>query len=194
MNRSSMLSVFLVLLFAYTSAMSNRLCAQPAKSPLNLSKPETWEKEVQNAKENLARITVALTFVASDKTRSPDDRRKAILLLGQIDNKDSVEYLVSNIALELPLADGTDDDAKLRQRPCVLALATSYKGRWKAAKVVLKALESSRSEKQLENCAEALKRMVGVNVALIFVEGALTKARSDHHKSNLEFVKKAIPK
>ena len=90
--------------------------------PFDPKKPASWEKAVRQRAGELDKVAGALIKVAKDKTRSKDDRRKAITLLGEIGNKRCISFLVANMRMELPLKFIVTDTDRIRQRPCTYAL------------------------------------------------------------------------
>jgi len=161
-----------------------------AKPFVDTSNPETWETAITDAQHHLCKISAALISVAKDETRSNDDRRKAIFLLGRIDNKESLNFLIENVALYVQMETIKGDDDTLKETPCAYALWSTRS--WKVVQAVFGSLEVSKSKRERINLAGVLGSTLGNNLILAAIEEQLHRTPrpiTAQRKENLEAIR-----
>ena len=143
--------------------------------------PETWEAAVNGAQQHLREVSGALISVAKDEKRSDDDRRTAIFVLGTIDNKESLDFLIENITLVLPIDIGDTEEDRLKMTPCRYALMMG--GSWKAGQAVMASLDAPKSKHERLLLATVLSMCLTKNVALAAVDQALVQLEQEPYRS-----------
>jgi hypothetical protein len=141
------------------------------------------EMEISEVTTKTQRISMELQEIALDETQTDDDRRDAILKLGQLRDQDSLDFLAAHISLRIPVfLVGTDED-QLREIPCYMALSRSDD--WNAVKAVLQQLGNERTERDLMWSAALLEKRVGREAAKSLLESTLDGSREDVHRANV---------
>ncbi len=162
----------------------------PLEKPvIDIAKSDTWEASVKLANDNMGKIAAALIAVAKDEKRPVEERRRAILLLGRIGNRESLGFLIGNVSLRLPINIGSGDEDRLKKTPCLHALCG---GDWRAAQAILASLDEPRSETDLMYLAYPLERILFRDVALAAVERQLLQKPNEVRKKNLQILKKFL--
>jgi len=163
---------------------------------LDASRPDTWERSVQEAEASLAGAVRELEGIALSSAAKPDDRRMAVRVLGMAGSSRSVEFLVRHIALEVPLFFMVHDADHILQRPCTYALMGLDDGRrrWEAVPLVLRLLlrPAACEERVLVDCSRLLRRVSGKNIARALVAAHLADCKDPVVKRNLETVKRLL--
>jgi len=162
------------------------------KIALDLTKPASWSETVARSNDQLAEQTKLLIGVAKDVKRPDSERREAIYALAKIGNRESLEYLVSNLTLKLEVGIITGDEDRLKATACVYALREFAKDNWNVAAVIFASLDGSRSDLQLGYSASILKRILGKKAATALIDANLTADLKPNHKSNLLGLKRAL--
>jgi len=154
-------------------------CVGGEKKPglLNLAQPDTWEAAVVRTEQQRTEIAEALISVAKDEKRHLDARRKAIFLLGRIGNKESLDFLASNVALHVSAGAAT---SRMEDFPCWQALS---KKDWSVVSAILRSLNRKRSDRELVYLAEAPKMIFGTRMARAAVDHELSRIKRLSGKS-----------
>ena len=163
------------------------------KAKIDTTNPKTWEAAITGAQDHIHEVLAALISVAKDETRSNDDRRKAIFLLGRIDNKESLNFLIENVALYVQMETIRGDDDYLKQTPCAYALRST--GSWKVAQAVFASLDVSKSKREHNRLAGVLGSILGNNLALTAIEEQLHRTPrpiTAQRKENLEAIREYL--
>ena len=174
-TRASLIAAVLAVApFGATGADSEAHKRPPS---IDLSRPASWRAAMRGEMEDLDKAAAALISVAEDKARSDEDRRLAILLIAEIGNSRCLEFLVANIAMDLP-AHSLGDESLILGRPCMYALA-GFNGRrknWNAVPVILAALAKpvSRKKSELVYSAWALRGICGTKMARALIAHKLS--------------------
>jgi hypothetical protein len=153
---------------------------------------EYWENEIAQVDQELAEITFSLIRIAERQKRKDAERRQAIYLLGPIENKESLHFLVENISLRLPVGIALGDGDFLAMWPCYCALSDYRWNNWNASKAILQSLGAPKSKGELVDLGSIIHRNLGrqVGVALILEESG--RAKSPQVQKNLEALKKMV--
>ncbi len=157
-----------------------------------------WESDARRqmmAHDDLAEKLIA---IAEDRKRSHHERRQAILMLGRMGNESSLEYLVANLHVKIPLllSSGGDGD-RILETPCVYALA-GFDARgdrnWNAARVCVREIRKpvARTRTELRDFAIVLRTVCGHAIA-----GAMLSAEGKKHldanaRTNLNTVSELV--
>lgn len=160
------------------------------ESLINTANPETWEAAITRVREQAFEVSAALIAIAKDKTRSNEGRRKAIFLLGKMDNKKSLDFLIQNIALHLQMDKIKGDDDDLKGTPCAYALRST--GNWKVAQAVFGSLDTGKSKLEQIHFAGVLRSTLGKNLAVAVIEEQLHRTPrpiTAQRRENLEAIK-----
>lgn len=160
------------------------------KAKIDTTNPKTWEAAITGAQDHIHEVSAALISVAKDEILSNDDRRKAIFLLGRIDNKESLNFLIENVALYVQMGDITGDDDMLKETPCAYALWSTRS--WKVAQAVFASLEVPKSKREQIHLAYVLGSTLGNNLALTAIEEQLHRTPrpiTAQRRENLEALK-----
>jgi hypothetical protein len=163
------------------------------KAKIDGANPKTWEAAIDNAQGHIREISAALITVAKDETRSNDDRRKAIFLLGRIENKESLNFFVENMALYLQMEIVKGDDDTLKETPCAYALRSARS--WKVAQAVFASLEVTKSKRERAHFAGVLGATLGKNLALAAIEEQLHRTPrpiTAQRRENLEAIREYL--
>lgn len=172
-------------------------------SPLfDSRKPDTWLASIDQAHAQLSSIFKALSEVALDEHRANDDRNKAVFAIGKIDNQESLDFLVANITLYIPLQKSNLSDDQAKAMPCnyvLLERSRDSRGRGRNLNVVgtiLDSLDKPKTEMELLKYAIILKRTLlkdktATNKqARMLIDFELQADPSDIRKENLEALEK----
>jgi hypothetical protein len=163
------------------------------ESLIDIANPKTWEAAIDNAQGHIREVSAALISVAKDETRSNDDRRKAIFLLGRIEDKESLNFLVENMALYLQMEIVKGDDDTLKETPCAYALRKTRS--WKVAQAVFASLEVTKSKRERVHFAGVLRATLGQNLALAAIEEQLHRTPrpiTAQRRENLEAIREYL--
>jgi len=177
--------VTLAIVFCGAQSASSRLAEAPI---IDIAKPDTWEARVKRANEDIAQIARSLISVAKDKKRPVEERRKAILLLGSVRNKESIEFLIANVSLRLPMRRILGDRDAMLETPCTFVL---HQGGWNTAKAVLDSLAKPRPNADLLRIYGVFKRNLTRKRAIAIVDVELEKlvGSENIYKKNLKTIK-----
>jgi hypothetical protein len=190
--RSFLTKVFVVSTCLSAVASGGAVGPQADRWPIDLRRPDTWEAVVRNDMLELDRIADKLISVAQDTKRADGDRRRAILLLGEIETPRSTRFLVANIPLVLPIDVMIHDTDMVLGRPCGYALRgiDSGKRRWAAVPLMLRALSGPvrRERRVLMDYAAILRTICGRSIARGLVAAELGRCTEPLAKKNLETV------
>ncbi len=189
--------VGLVLVLAGLMLMgANCHKAKEPQQGLDLTDAVSWEPAVTREIADLDKLAEAFISVAKDEERSDEDRRKAILLVGEIGNSKCLEFLAANIGIFLRLSTVKGDADYLLQRPCTYALMKirGVDRNWNAVPVVLRALAKprERTKGELRDFAIALKSICGKKIGRFLVTDKLSRASNETVKENLKTVQKYL--
>ena len=163
------------------------------KAKIDTTNPKTWEAAITGAQDHIREISAALISVAKDETRSNDDRRKAIFLLGRIENKESLNFLIENVALHVQMETIKGDDDELKETPCAYALWSTRS--WKVAQAVFTSLEAPKSKRERIHLAGVLGSTLGNNLTLASIEEQLHRTPrpiTTQRKENLEAIREYL--
>jgi hypothetical protein len=163
----------------------------PPGGGMNLAKPETWDGSVSEAKDNLNRLANDLILVAKDQKRTSEDRVKAIGLLGRIGNMASLDFLVANSSLFLPLGSGSSREGQLKHTPCLYAIYKCGED-WAAAQAFLRALDKPMPEVQIGDLGQWFAGTMGITPASGIVAQELGKKPTPEREKNLLYLKRVI--
>ncbi len=159
------------------------------KAKIDTANPKTWEAAIEGAQDHIREVSASLISVAKDETRSNDDRRKAIFLLGRIENKESLNFLIENITLYLQMEIVKGDDDTLKETPCAYALRKTRN--WKVAQAVFASLEVPKSKRERIHFAGVLRATLGKNLGLAAIEEQLHRTPrpiTAQRRENLEAI------
>lgn len=160
------------------------------KSLIDTANPDTWEAVITRAQDHLRTVSTTLIAIAKDEMRSNDDRRKAIFLLGKIDNKKSLDFLIQNIALHLQMDKIKGDEDDLKRTPCAYALRST--ANWKVAQAIFGSLDVPKSKLEHIYLAGVLESVLGKNLTLATIEEQLHRTPrpiTAQRRENLEAIK-----
>jgi hypothetical protein len=160
------------------------------KAKIDTANPKTWEAAIEGAQDHIREVSAALISVAKDETRSNDDRRKAIFILGRIENKESLNFLIENVLLHIQMGQIEGDDDYLKQTPCSYALWSTRS--WKVAQAVFASLEVPKSKWERVHFAGVLGSTLGKNLALAAIEEQLHRTPrpiTAQRRENLEAIR-----
>jgi len=156
---------------------------------IDAADPASWEARVGAARRNLDNVVDGLILIAKDKERSDEDRRNAIFLLGAMETKESLAFLIDNVGLDLPLRDRFEEIDMLKGMPCEHALCTGES--WKTAQAVLASLDEPKSNPELGRLGSVLQTRLGSRFARAVIDEELSKARflTPQRRKNLEVIR-----
>jgi hypothetical protein len=163
------------------------------ESLIDTANPKTWEAAITGAQDHIREVSAALISVAKDEIRCNDDRRKAIFLLGRIENKESLKFLIENVALYVQMGQIEGDDDMLKQTPCSYALWSTRS--WKVAQAVFASLEVPKSKRERVHFAGVLGATLGKNLALAAIEEQLHRTPrpiTAQRRENLEAIREYL--
>ncbi len=164
---------------------------QSSTGVIDVSRPETWERTASEARGRLDRIVEALIDVAEDEKSSEQDRVKAIGLLGEIGNKESLDFLVSKVLLRVNLFRIGPSEDELRNFPCMYAMKQMGKD-WAVAQAVLRSFDQPKSEIEIAFLNRHFVDIMRPYVAAGIVTLELYKEPTGHRKKNLTELKKRL--
>jgi HEAT repeat protein len=171
MNRA----VVILMVFSLTLIASYVLAVpvpdEKLEKAIDPTKPDSWTPRVREVQEELRQIAKALISVAQNRERSDEDRRAAIQALGEIGNSESLDFLVDNIFLRIPLKKVKGDEDKLLETPCLHALLQSVD--WNAIPRVLRALSQPVDEDAVSTYAHLLIAIMGTHRAKALLKGVI---------------------
>jgi len=177
----------------YVSPTIGLLPESSRTSPIDINDPMTWEAAVTRLQDQTSNVTRALLDAAKDEGRDPEQRRKAVFLLGRVKTEESIRLLVDNIGLRVRMDTVDGEDDALKETPCLYALIMG--GDWGVAQVVLKALDEPKSKLELQYLGSVLDACLGRDVGQAIVNkefqratGGPTMARA----RNLETIKEYL--
>jgi hypothetical protein len=153
---------------------------------LDTSKPDTWKAAVVKAQGDLDQIGLELMTIAKDDKAPREDRRLAVTLLGELGTRPSLEFLVDNVTLALPLEARRGDEDYARGFPCMYALRTTG---WGGAEAIMKSLGRTRSGEELMLLTTAIRRILGPSLAMAVVDDAISNTRDAIRTRNLTAMK-----
>ncbi|MDK1031493.1 MAG: hypothetical protein QGD94_05765 [Planctomycetia bacterium] len=182
-----LVSCFVVGAFAFIGVGLAAQEKPAAAKALDPAKPDTWEASVNDARRELGKIAKALIAVAKDEGRSNDDRRKAIFLLGKMGNKESIDFLIANVSLRIPMVFRLTEEAQAKETPCMYVLQKARN--WNVAKAILESLKVQRPQLDLAYLSLALDRILTRRVAIAAVEQRSLQTRNRIWKENLATLK-----
>jgi len=139
-----------------------------APAAIDLAKPETWEAGVARIKQDQEEIAKALISVAKDKERPIEERREAVFLLGEVHSKESIDFLIQEVSLRLPMRILSGDGDFVKETPCFYALA--FKGDWNTARAILYAVNVPKPPRDLLHLYKVLETLLGEDVAVAAVD------------------------
>lgn len=196
LSRSLAVALFLLTCVCGQRAMSGEAAAPEQQVPPAAKNPAAWRGAIERAQANLDAAAQALIAVAQDAQRPREERRQAVMLLGKIGNRRSLEFLVENIGLYLPLEIVTGDGDELRQHPSAYALLPQREAdrNWNAVAAMFSWLNQQRTRRtqELVNSARVLRRNCGRDVARVLVAHHLSKAKNPKAVTNLKTVQKFL--
>lgn len=184
------------LLLALAGLSTGILCVGEAggvpTQALDASRPDTWERSVEEAQASLAGAVRELEGIALSSAAKPDDRRMAVRVLGMAGSSRSVEFLVRHIGLEVPLFFIVHDADHILERPCTYALMgiDSGKRHWAAVPLVLRTLSQPvrREQRVLMDYARILRAICGRDLARGLVAAEFARCTEPLARKNLETV------
>jgi hypothetical protein len=192
--------VVVVLILTSSGALREMLANETNslvhKIDLDVSKPELWDAIVTNHIESLDKLVDNLTSVIKDSDRGSKVRRKAISLLATVGTPRSIEFLVANVDLQVPLADVRGDEDMFRQRACLYVLydMSLTKRNWSIVPAILKKAEESTKVKGVvcQYYAGLLKSICGREVAHQLIAERLTLNQDQTVQENLRVIRDAL--
>ncbi len=158
-------------------------------SRIDPADPASWKAGVAAASRNLDSVVNALVSIAKDEKRSDEDRRNAIFLLGDIETKESLSFLIDNIGLNLRLRLESGDEDRLKGKPCQYAMFMG--GSWKTAQAIMASLDGAKSKPEIRRLGLVLRALLGKRFARAVVDAELSQVRypTPQRKKNLEGVR-----
>ncbi len=153
--------------------------------------PASWEASVAAARRNLDNLVDGLISIGKDEKRSDEDRRNAIFLLGAMETKESLAFLIDNIGLDLQLDMEVGDGDRLKGKPCQYAMFMG--GSWKTAQAIWASLDEPKSA-GLGRLGMVLGSKLGRRFARAMIDEELSKARflTPQRRKNLEVVRRYV--
>ncbi len=151
--------------------------------------PATLEAGVAAARRNLDELVRTLISIAKDEKRSEEDRRNAIFLLGDMETKESMAFLIDNIGLDMPLKIVRGDGDMVKGKPCEHSMRRS--GSWKTAQAVLASLDGAKSNPKLSRLGRVLRTHLGRRFARAVIDEELSQAKylTPQRRKNLEAIR-----
>jgi hypothetical protein len=130
-----------------------------------------WERQVNEAQKVLGQVSAKLIATAEDAKAPVEDRWRAVLALGRVGDRASLEYLVDHIALRLvpPFRFQIGEEGK--DAPCFWALTNLPNGwegegrNWNLAQVILMATGKARTEDELWRYAHLLHNTLDIRMS-----------------------------
>ena len=123
--------------------------SQPSPAGMDPADPKTWEPAIDQCKAALSPIAKALMAIAKDEKRSNDDRRQAVLLLGKIGSPESLEFLIGNVTMIIPMRNTIGPEDMLKETACVYALGEGGVGDWNVPKAIIQSLRKPKTQEEL---------------------------------------------
>jgi hypothetical protein len=162
-----------------------------ASGDFDATNPSTWPAAAARIDSQRDNLVKSLIDVAMDASRSDDDRRAAILLLGKLQTDDCFDFLMENLMLSLPPRIISGDEEVLLSAPCVYAL---YFGNWRTAQAVLSRLDAPKSDAECLQLASVLAATLGRNHVSLIVdeEIRIAPANEKARRQNLRAIKRYL--
>jgi hypothetical protein len=165
------------------------IAAKPAGT--DMARIEALNADVEAAQRKLGEAAQALIATAQDPSRPREERRQAIFILGKIKSPESVQFLIDNVSLRIPMSIALGDEEMAKSWPCCQALIEGED--WGMAKAVLDALGRPRSAEDVMHMAYVLERILSRPIALVAVDN-MAKESTGALKENLAAVKAILTK
>ncbi len=171
-RRVKMTSV-LVALIASLAVAATSVAAESAKVvAIDPARPDTWAAAVAALVRQEYALTDGLITVAKDEKRTPEDRRKAVFTLSALRNRHSLEFLIENVSLKLPMPNNGGQEDPLKEAPCAYVLAEGAD--WGTAQaIILCDDDRTRTPRDLMLLAHALELILGKDLAIAAVSDTL---------------------
>lgn len=150
-----------------------------------------WQASITQAKGHLTDISKMLIVVAKDESRFIEERREAILLLGQLGTSESIGFLIKNVTLVLPIESGHTEEDRLKETPCLYALRSGRK--WSVAQAILASLDVKKSKYERMYLSIVMERILLKNHATAIVEEEIRSAPDSVRKENLIAIRDFLP-
>jgi len=149
-----------------------------APAAIDLAKPDTWEADVARIKRDQDEIAKALISAIKDKERPIEERRKAVFLLGEVHSKESIDFLIQEVSLRLPMRVVFGDEDSVKETPCFYVLA--HKGDWNTARAILYAVNVPKPPRDLLHLATVLETLLRKVVAVAAVDQMIEQETRSH--------------
>ncbi len=146
--------------------------------------------ENDRREEQTRGLSARFQAIALDESRTNDERRAAILAVGQLGDDESLDFLSKHLALYVAVDVIVGDTDVLDSRPCFRALISA---RWKAIPAVLRHLQHERSPWALAYSTALLRGTLGTEAATAVVKARLRQATEEQHIQYLREVLKQLP-
>lgn len=140
---------------------------------------------------SLAEIRDQLQRACLDAKLSARDRLRAVTLLSRFDDAGTIRFLVTHQSLVLEL--GSEIQSAL-VFPCRRQLENAYVGNLTAAKHLLLAIDLVEDESGYHMFATTLRKMIGDNLAVVFVENELSLRPKHDRRRRLELLLSVLQK
>jgi hypothetical protein len=147
--------------------------APAARAAIDVEKPDSWDAAVNAADEHRAAIVKALTAVVADKKRPPEARQKAVALLGQMNDRAALSFLIDNVSLNIPVQFIQSGDLTAAFQ-CQYALG---KGNWFTVQTILESLGKERPEQDVRRLCFAAMRVLPKEVLAAVTDRELHQDR-----------------
>lgn len=121
-------------------------------------------------------------------------RLLAIILLGELETKKAIQFLVDSITLNLePAFNG--EEGMIKRHPCSYVLRKSG---WKVIPFILKALEQAKTDKEMNYLYGVLKSILGIRLSRAVIQSEIETFKDDKDKAtyinNLNQIKQYLEK
>ena len=133
----------------------------------------------------------ALIATAQDASRPREERRQAIFLLAKTRTPESVQFLIDNVSLRIPMSIALGDEDMAKSWPCRRALIEDED--WGMAKAVLDALKAPRPAEDVMHMSYVLERILSRPLALAAVD-CMERGSTGVWRDNLSAVKAILTK
>jgi len=160
--------------------------SRPSPAGMDPADPKTWEPAIDQCKAALSPIAKALMAVAKDEMRSNDDRRKAVVLLGEIGSPESLQFLIDNVTMRIPMQTYLLAEDWVKEMACAYALSEGGTGDWNMPKAVMQSLHKPKTKEELRYLRRGLcVRGFGPNVTWALLRQELGNMPEPTYRENL---------
>ena len=160
-------------------------------SAIDVSRPDTWDRTVSEARDRMRGIASALIDVTRNEKRTQMDRDKAIGLLGRIGNKESLDFLLSHPLVVVDLFNESTEDGQMRSLPCQYAILKMGRD-WAVAQAILRSFDRPKTEWELGYLTTRFIYIMQPEVAARIVDRELAEKPTGDREKNLKVLRERI--